>query len=152
MLAYKAKAALAASTLALSALALAVPAGAQTQSGGTSGGVQGQDVSASTCGYGTTTANSVSVGGCADAEARDGGTVNTRVNAKTNDRRAMQHSTATARDEDERARSRTHTIVREGETVRSRTRSMYKQRGEKPVHEVVTTGSPSQGKKKQPPK
>jgi hypothetical protein len=146
MSAYKAKAAFAASTLALAALA--IPASAQTQSGGTSGGVAGEDVSASTCGYGTSTSTSVAVGGCADAEARNGGTVDTRVNAQTNDRRAMQHSTATARDEDERARSRTKTVVREGETVRSRTHSMYKQRGEKPVHEIETTGSPSQGKKK----
>ncbi|HEX8223450.1 MAG TPA: hypothetical protein VF605_06515 [Allosphingosinicella sp.] len=148
MSAYKAKAVLAASTLALSALALAAPAAAQTKTDGTQGGVQGEDVSASTCGYGSTDSNSVSIGGCADAEARGGGTVDTRVNAKTSDRRAMQHWTATARDEDERARSRTHTIVRQGETVRSRTRSMYKQRGEKPVHQVVTTGSPSQTKKK----
>lgn len=148
MSAYTTKAALAASTLALAALAM--PAGAQTQSGGTSGGVNGEDVSASTCGYGTTTSTSVNVGGCADAEARDGGTVDTRVKANTTDRRGMQHSTATARDDDERARSRTKTVVRAGETVRSRTHSMYKQKGERPVHEIETTGSPSQGKKKSP--
>lgn len=148
MSAYKVKAALAASTLALAALA--IPAGAQTQSGGTSGSVNGENVSVGTCGYGTSTPTSVNVGGCADAEARDGGTVDTRVQAQTNDRRGMQHSTATARDEDERARSRTKTVVRAGEAVRSRTHTMYKQRGEKPVHEIETTGSPSQGKKKTP--
>jgi hypothetical protein len=53
----------------------------------------------------------------------------------------MQRSTATARDEDERARSRTHTVVRQGEVVRSRTSSMYKQRGERPVRQVETTGT-----------
>jgi hypothetical protein len=149
MSAYTTKAALTASALTLGALAFAAPAAAQVTDG-TRGGVQGEDVSASTCGEGTAGQNSVQVSGCADAEARDGGTVSTQTKAQTNHRRAMQHSTATARDEDERARSRTHTIVREGETVRSRTSSMYKQRGERPVREVVTTGSPSQGKKKTP--
>ncbi len=134
MSAYPIKAALAASTLALSALAFA-PAAAQV-SGGTSGGVNGQDVSASTCGYGATDATSVTVGGCADAEARNGGTADTNTRARSNDRMGMQRSTATARDEDERARSRTFTKVRQGEVVRSRTSSMYKQRGEKPVRET----------------
>ena len=132
MFAYKPNAALAATALALSAFALA-PAGAQTVQTGTSGTASGQDVTASTCGEGTTDSTSVAVSGCADAEALNGGTVNTRTKAQTNDRRAMQHSTATARDEDERARSRTHTVVRQGTVVRSRTMSKYKKRGERPV-------------------
>ena len=140
MLAYKARAALAASTLAL--MSLAAPAAAQTQSDGTSGGVTGQDVSASTCGNGTTDGTSITVGGCADATATNGGTVDTSTRAKVNERIGMQRSTATARDEDERARSRTHTVVRQGEVVRSRTSSMYKQRGERPVREVQSTTTP----------
>jgi len=138
MSAYKTKAAIAASALVLSALGLGA-AQAQVVSGGTQGGVNGEDVSASTCGYGTTTATSTQVSGCADAEAREGGTVGTNTRANTNGRVGMQRSTATARDDDERARSMTHTRVREGEVVRSRTMSMYKQRGERPVREVVST-------------
>ena len=153
MFAYPPKAALAATALAFSALAF-TPAGAQTVSTGTSGGVNGQDVSASTCGQGTTDANSVNVSGCADAEARNGGTVNTSTRANTNDRRAMQRSVATARDDDERARSMTRTRVRQGETVSSRTMSIYKQRGERPVIERQTsTATPSGTKTKtSPPK
>ncbi len=134
-------------TMAVSALAiaLAAPAAAQVVSGGTSGGVQGEDVSASTCGEGTTDGTSTSVSGCADAEARNGGTVSTGTKANVNDRRAMQRSNATARDEDERARSRTHTVVRQGEVVRSRTSSMYKQKGERPVREVISTRTNPQG-------
>jgi hypothetical protein len=139
MSAYPIKAALAASTLALSALALAVPAMAQVVTGGTQGGVNGRDVSASTCGQGTTDGSSIAVSGCADAEARNGGTVDTNTRAKTNERMGMQRSTAVARDEDERARSRTMTKVRQGEVVRSRTTSMYKERGERPVREVIST-------------
>jgi len=148
MLAYRAKAALAASALAISAFALAAPGQAQTISDGTSGGVRGQDVSASTCGEGSTDGTSMTVRGCADAEARDGGTASTNVTAKTNDRRAMQRSTAVARDEDERARSRTRTVVRNGQVVRSRTMSMYKQKGERPVREVVSSKTTPQGTKK----
>jgi ElaB/YqjD/DUF883 family membrane-anchored ribosome-binding protein len=122
--------------LAVSGLALAVgaPALAQkTKSGGTSGSTSGQDVNAGTSGYGSTDGNSITVGGTADAAAANGGTASTRTRANVNDKRGMQHSTAKARDEDERARSRTHTIVRQGEVVRSRTSTMYKQKGEKPV-------------------
>lgn len=144
MTAYKAKAALAASALALATLA--APAAAQVVSGGTSGGTpQDRDVNASTCGQGTTTPTSMTVSGCADAEARNGGTANTSVKAKTNDQRAMQKSSATARDEDERARSRTHTIVRQGEVIRSRTHSMYHERGQKPVIERTSSTSTPQG-------
>ena len=133
---------------AVSAIAFASPAFAQSQDG-TSGGVQGTDVSASTCGSGSTDASGVRVTGCADAAARDG-TATTTSKARVNDRHGMQRSTATARDEDERARSMTHTRVRQGGEVRSRTMSMYKQRGERPVREVVTTGTPTPPKKKSP--
>jgi hypothetical protein len=139
MLAYRNKAALAASTLILAGLA--VPAAAQTGTNGTSGGVTGQDVSASTCGSGTSDGTSIAVSGCADAQAQNGGTVDTSTRARTNSRVGMQNSTAVARDEDERARSRTHTMVRPNGVVRSRTMSIYKQRGEKPVREVETTGT-----------
>ena len=152
MVAYKAKAALAASALALAALA--APAAAQTVSGGTSGGTpQDKDVSASTCGHGTTDGKSITVSGCADANARTGGTADTSTRARTNHRVGMQRSVATARDEDERARSRTHTIVRQGEVVRSRTHSMYHERGERPVHERTSTTATADGtttKKKKP--
>lgn len=137
MLAYQAKAVLAASTLALSAFA--VPAMAQVATTGTSGTAQGTDVRASTCGEGTATATGVDVRGCADASAANGGTVNTSNVAKANDQRGMQRSRATAVDDDERARSMTHTRVRAGEVVRSRTMTMYKQQGERPVREVISS-------------
>lgn len=140
MFAFKTKTALAASLFALAA-----PASAQTVSGGTAGGVRGQDVAASTCGYGSTDGSGATVGGCAAAEANNGGTATTSTVAKANERRAMQRSVAKARDEDERARSRTRTVVRNGEVVRSRTMSMYKMKGEKPVREVVSTRATPQG-------
>ena len=122
--------------LAVSGLALAVGAPALAQkSGGTSGSTpQGGDVRAGTSGYGSTDGTSITVGGTADAEARNGGTVDTRTRANVNDRRGMQTSTAKARDEDERARSRTRTVVRQGEVVRSRTSTMYKQKGQRLPH------------------
>jgi hypothetical protein len=120
--------------LAATGLLVTLSAPALAQSGGTRGSTpEGRDVRAGTSGYGSTDGSSITVGGTADAEARDGGTVDTRTRAKVNDRRGMQHSTAKARDDDERARSRTHTIVRQGEVVRSRTSTMYKQKGERPV-------------------
>ena len=143
MLAYRTRAALAASSLILAGIA--APAASQTRTDGTSGGVTGQDVSASTCGSGTSDGTSITVSGCADAEAENGGTVDTSTRARTNSRVGMQNSTATARDEDERARSRTHTIVRQGEVVRSRTSSMYKQQGERPVREVISTRATKDG-------
>jgi hypothetical protein len=131
--------------LAASALAFAfAPAGAQTVSGGTSGTARGTDVSAGTCGQGSTTGSSVEVSGCADATAANGGTVKTSNRARTNSHIGIQNSRATARDEDERARSMTHTQVRQGETVRSRTMTMYKQRGERPVRQVITNNSTPQ--------
>lgn len=131
-------------TISAIALAAAVPAFAQV-SGGTSGGVSGEDVSASTSGYGSTDGQSNTVGGTADAAAGDGGTVDTNVRANVNDRRGMSRATANARDDDERARSRTRTVVRDGEVVRSRTSSMYKQQGERPVREVISTRATKDG-------
>lgn len=122
-------------TAAAFALTLAASGHAQEPiSGGSSGGVEGRDVSASTYGNGTTTDRSVGVSGGGTATA-EGGTATTRSDAKFNDRRAMQRSVASARTEDERARSRTRTTVRKGDEVRSRTMSIYKERGEKPVIE-----------------
>jgi hypothetical protein len=129
------RAAAVASAFALSALAGGVSA--QTVSGGSSGGLSGDGVSASTYGSGQQTTgpdgSAIGVQGGGAATAVDG-TAATHSDAKLNERRAMQRSTATASDDDERARSRTRTVVREGE-VRSRTNSMYKQDGEKPVRE-----------------
>ena len=151
MSAYQAKALVAASALALSAVAFA-PAAAQTVKGGTQGTAQGQDVSATTCGSGTTTGTSIEVSGCAEATAANGGTVDTMNRARANERIGIQHSTARATDEDERARARTHTIVRQGETVRSRTMTMYKQKGERPVREVITnTATPKTSTTKKKP-
>lgn len=139
-------AALAAS--ALTASMIATPLAAQTIQGGTAGGVSGPGVSASTYGSGQTTTSpegaSIGVTGGGEASAADG-TASTRSDAKLNDRRAMQRSVARARDDDERARSRTRTIVREGEEVRSRTSSFYKQKGEKPVRETVYSVTRSDG-------
>ena len=142
---------LAASILAISALTAGSLPGvalAQTVSGGTSGGVSGGDVSASTYGSGQQTTNpdgtSIGVQGGGEATASDGGSASTQSDAKLNERRAMQRSVATARDEDERARSRTRTMVREGE-VRSRTISRYKQQGEKPEREMTYSVTTPEG-------
>lgn len=117
----------------------------QPISGGTSGGVQGRDVSANTSGYGSTDGQSISTGGTADAAARNGGTADTSVNTRTNDRRGTTRATANARDEDERARSRTRTVTRQGEVVRSSTMSKYKERGQPPVRDVVRTSTTPKG-------
>lgn len=53
--------------------------------------------------------------------------------AKFNPNTAHQRSVATARDEDERARSMTNTHVRKDGDVRPRSISIYKERGEKRV-------------------
>lgn len=120
--------------LAASGLILSLSAPALAQSGGSRGSTpDGRDVRAGTSGYGSTDGTSMTVGGTADAEARNGGSANTRTRANVNDRRAAQTSVAKARDEDERARSRTRTVVRQGEVVRSRTSTMYKQKGERAV-------------------
>jgi len=137
-----------AATLLTAGLIAAAPAWAQTVSGGTSGGLGGEDVSASTSGSGqqTTTPEGSSIGvqGGGQATAADGGSASTQSDAKLNERRAMQRSTAQASDEDERARSRTRTMVH-GDTVRSRTMSRYKQKGEKPEREMTYSVSMPEG-------
>ncbi len=129
-------------------LTLASPAAMAQQrpiTGGTSGGVDGRGVSASTYGAGTTDGSSLGVTGGGTATAEDG-RVRTDSTARLNDRRAMQRSTASARTEDEMARSRTRTVVRNGEDVRSRTTSMYRDRdGGPPVRESVCTRSTATG-------
>lgn len=146
MFAFALKSSAVASALAVTLLVVA-PAVAQQQpiSGGTSGGVQGRDVSAGTSGMGTTDGTRIGTGGTADAAAADGGSVSTNVDSRVNDRRAMTRSSADARDEDERARSRTRTTVRQGDVVRSRTMSRYKERGEPAVREVVRTTTTADG-------
>ena len=122
--------------LAAGVLLLAIPAQAvlgQQVSGGSAGGVQQGDLSASTYGNGTTDGSSLGVSGGGEASAADGGTASTSSDAKLNQRRAMQRSVANAQDEDERARSRTRTVVRNGGDIRSRTMSRYKAQGEKPI-------------------
>ena len=120
------------------AAALAAPATGQVVSGGTSGSVSGDDISVGSSGYGSTDGSYINVGGTADAEVNDGGVVRTRVRSRTGPVIGQNRSFATARDEDERAFSRTRTVVRNGETVRSRTHNMYRQRGSPPVHEFIT--------------
>jgi len=134
-------------TLAASGVALALaiaPAAAaqqsstpqrdQTTQGGTSGSVDGRNVSVGTYGYGTATPTGTQIEGGGDATAVDG-TATTRTDARANEQRAMQRSVATARTDDERARSRTMTRVQPDGTIRSTTKSRYKARGEKPVKE-----------------
>ena len=99
------------------------------------------DVSAGTYGAGATDANSVGVSGGGTATAADGGTATTDSRAKFNENMARQRSVATARDDDERARSMTNTHVRKDGQVRSRSMSIYKERGEKPVIDRQTTTS-----------
>lgn len=107
--------------------------------GGTSGGVQGQGVTASTYGQGSTDGSSLGVTGGGEATAVDG-RAETDSTARLNERRAMQRSTAYARTDDEVARSRTRTVVRNGEDVRSRTTNMYRDRyGGPPVRERQCT-------------
>jgi len=122
-------------------------AGAQTISGGSSGGLSGNGVSASTYGSGerTTTSDGSSIGvqGGGASTAVDG-VASTDSRAKLNDKRAMQRSVARAQDDDERARSTTQTIVNPG-GVRSRTTSFYREQGEKPVRETVITRTAPDG-------
>ena len=114
-------------------------------SGGSSGGVAGQNVSASTYGQGTTDGSSLGVSGGGAATALNG-EATTDSQAHLNQNRAMQRSTATAQTEDEMARSRTRTVVRNGEDVRSRTTSMYRDGdGGQPVRERVCTRSTPEG-------
>lgn len=119
---------IAAATLILSGAAHAQQTAQSASSTPTTG-----DVSAATSGSGTSTPDSVQVEGTADAAAGDGGTASTDSTAKFNNNMARQRSVATARDDDERARSRTSTHVRKDGDVRSKSMSIYKERGEKPV-------------------
>ena len=114
-----------------------------TVTGGTSGGVIGRDVTATTSGTGTSIVGpnglrGTAITGTADATAENG-EVTTRSDARSNDRRAMQKSSATAVTDEERARSRTRTMVTPNQVVRSRTTATYKADGEKPIRETVST-------------
>jgi hypothetical protein len=118
------------------ALALAVSSGAMAQNRTASSGSAtpaDRDVYASTSGTGSSTPDSVQVGGTADARASDGGTASTNSTARFKNNRGNQRSVANARDDDERARSHTHTIVRPNGEVTSRSFSKYKEQGEKPI-------------------
>jgi uncharacterized protein YggE len=128
---------------AMATLSLAGAAMAQERTAGSSAGTpQDRDVSASTYGSGTSTPDSVEVSGGGTATAADGGTATTNSTAKFNQNMARQRSTAKARGDDERARSTSTTRVHRDGEVRSRSMSIYKQRGEKPVieREVSTSG------------
>ena len=129
-------------------LSLGLAAQAQTTTAGAQTGVTGRDVSAGTYTSGTSTQSpdgySVGVNGGGTASAANGGTAATEASAKVTDRRAMQKSTATASDEDERARSKSRTMVQPNGTVRSRSRTFYKADGERPVIERdYSTSSPT---------
>jgi hypothetical protein len=119
-----------------SALLIASPGFAQTKSGsaGTSSPTTG-DISVGTTTGGTSGNGTVGVDGTADATAANGGTVSTQADARfnTENNTARQRSLATARDEDERARSRASTKVTPNGDVRSRSMTIYKERGSKPV-------------------
>lgn len=118
---------------AVLALGVSFSAQAQTTTAGSGTSYQGRDVSAGTYGSGTTSPTSIGVSGGGTATAAKGGTASTDSQAKLTERRAMQKSTAVARDDDERARSMTRTQVRKDGVVRSRSRTMYKADGERPV-------------------
>ena len=119
--------------LAAVALVLSGAASAQHSAQSSSSTPSTRDVYASTRGSGTSTPDSVEVSGGADAGAARGGIATTDSSARFNHNSARQRSVATARDEDERARSRTNTHVRRDGQVRSNSMSIYKERGEKPV-------------------
>jgi len=117
-------------------LLLAAPALAQTKSGsaGTSSPTTG-DVRVGTTSEGTSGNGALGVSGTADATAANGGTVSTTGDARfnTENNTARQRSTAIARDEDERARSRATTRINPQGDVRSQSMTIYKQRGERAV-------------------
>lgn len=120
-------------SFAAAALVLSGAASAQQHAQSSSSTPTTGDVYASTRGSGTSGPGSVEVSGGADAGAARGGTATTDSSARFNRNSARQRSVATARDDDERARSRTNTHVRRDGQVRSNSMSIYKQRGEKPV-------------------
>ena len=130
-----------------STLLIAAPGLAQTRSGsaGTQSPTTG-DVTVSTTSGGTSGNGAVGVSGTADAAAANGGTATTDANARfnTENNTARQRSTATARDEDERARSRASTNVNPKGDVRSRSMTIYKQKGSRPVitRESTVNGEP----------
>ena len=129
------------------ALLVAGAANAQTNPGsaGTATPTTG-GVSAGTTSGGVSGDGAVGVSGTADANAANGGTATTDANARFNtaNNTARQRSTATTRDDDERARSRSMTNVNPQGDVRSNSMSIYKQRGEKPVitRERTINGEP----------
>ncbi|MXP41500.1 hypothetical protein GRI75_07565 [Altererythrobacter soli] len=122
---------LAAASIAFSGGALAQSRTADSAAGTPTDG----DVAASTYGSGTSTPDSVAVSGGGQATAENGGTATSESRARFNNNNAHQRSVAAARDDDERARSTTMTRVRKDGEVSSRSMSIYKQRGEKPVIE-----------------
>lgn len=130
--------------ITVSALAFVLPGAAMAQEPTTTsaGTPTTGDVSASTSGSAEGTSDSVEVGGTADAAAADGGTAETEASARFNDHMANQRSTATASDEDERARSTSRSHASTTGADVSHSTSIYKQRGEKPVvtreHSVTT--------------
>ena len=129
------------------AILLAGTAQAQVNSGGagTSSPTTG-DVTAGTTSSGTSGEGAVGVQGTADAAAANGGTATTDASARfnTENNTARQRSTATARDDDERARSRASTNLTPNGDVRSRSMTIYKERGSKPVisRERTVNGEP----------
>lgn len=137
--------------IAASAIALALPGAllAQELTTTSAGTPTTGDVSASTSGSAEGTSDSVEVGGTADAAAANGGTAETEASAKFNDHMANQRSTATARDEDERARSTSRSHASTTGADVSHSTSIYKQRGEKPVitreHSVTTPKEKAEG-------
>jgi hypothetical protein len=128
-------------SLATAALVMSGAASAQQTAGSTASTPTTGDVYASTRGSGTSTPDSVEVSGGGEATAANGGTATSDSTARFNNQSARQRSVATARDEDEHARSRTNTTVRRDGQVRSRSMSIYKERGEKPVIDRDTSVS-----------
>ncbi|MFZ5719681.1 MAG: hypothetical protein ACOY5Y_09500 [Pseudomonadota bacterium] len=124
--------------LALAFAATYAPTALAQTRGGSSGEIAGERVRAGSWGEGYHDPSGAAVAGGAEAWADDG-TAETRARARTNGKRAMQHSTARARTDDERARSTTRTMVRPNGVVRSTTTNTYKERGEKPVRDRVVT-------------
>lgn len=117
-------------TAVLATAALALPADAEQRRRG-GGGERQVTTDATTSGSGGN--GSVTLSGTADADATNGGEVNTNVRGRTTDRRGVITSVARARDEDERSRSRSRTIVTPRGDVRTREMDFYRQRGERPV-------------------
>lgn len=122
-------------SIACAATVAAMCAGTAVAQQAASGNTVGTDrVSAGTYGTGQATGTGIAIEGGGAAQA-DGGTAATQSDARFNQNHAMQRSTANARTDDERARSRTMTHVNKAGQARSRTMSMYKEKGEKPVIE-----------------